>query len=338
MRCVCLTLLACLALVHTGCGFFADREEALDGYVEELAAAMDEPVNLSSIPTVENLPRRRERILEVAEIDMGVVDFLSLYGCELQVVVGERTSIMGRVMDAGKRLDYEIRFLGAAEDCLPDMDSERRRNAVKEAIEMKAEKLPNTLWNSVWAAEEMERLTSRSRGTLPEAELTEEFSRLAADLVAMNTLIANYEPGELPPQLERLSGIYQRWQQQALVGQLLRSAEAIQARLNDAAAVMETVTAESAICDEKALWALYESNFLESVEPRLRQVQQHRRLVIPLLYELTRSPGAEVPEGMTPFIERNLEQSGDDSVWRDLDDAVARHGEAWTRAFSACSS
>ncbi len=337
MRCVFLALLAALTLVHTGCGFFADREETLDGYVEELAEAVGEPVDLSPIPTVQNLPRRRERILEVAEIDMGVVDFLSLYGCDLQVVVGERTSIMGRVMDAGKRLDYEIRFLGAAEDCLPDMDSERRRNAVKEAVEMKTEKLPNTLWNSIWAAEEMERLTSRSRGTLPSEGLNDEFSQLAADLVAMNTLIANYEPGEVPQQFERLGGIYERWQKQALVGQLLRSAEAIQTRLNDAAGVMETVTEESTICDERALWELYEVSFLETVEPRLSQVQTHRRSVIPLLYELTRSPGAEVPEGMAPFIERNLEYRNSGSVWQDLDEAVARHGEAWSQAFSACS-
>ncbi|MFP3442432.1 DUF3080 family protein, partial [Pantoea sp. SIMBA_133] len=75
-------------------------------------------------PSASQLPRRRDRVLTMPELDMGMLDFLSLYGCELQYVVGEKNSVMGRVMQPLNRLRYEIRFIEAARDCLPDIEDE----------------------------------------------------------------------------------------------------------------------------------------------------------------------------------------------------------------------
>ena len=59
----------------------------------------------------------RERVHEIEPISIGMLDYFGLYGCELQYVVGKRNSSLGRVAHPLTRLDYERRFIIAAETC-----------------------------------------------------------------------------------------------------------------------------------------------------------------------------------------------------------------------------
>ena len=63
----------------------------MDEYVKRLANVLDvEPV-YSELTDIERIPRPRDRRLSIPEHDINMLDFLSLYGCELQFVVGEKT-------------------------------------------------------------------------------------------------------------------------------------------------------------------------------------------------------------------------------------------------------
>ncbi len=323
-----------------GCGFFADRETRMDHYVQALAEALERQSELSDIPTVEPLPRRRERVLDVPSLNLGLVDFLSLYGCDLQVVVGERTSVLGRVMGAGKRLEYEIRFLAAARDCLPEIENERRAEQVADVAWTKEEHLPSTIWNGLWGTEEMETLFSRSQGTLPEQSRDEAFAELADSLRELLRFLEELGPGQKPDNLDVLSANYQLWRSEALLGKLLRSAEALQTRLNDAAHLLEESSLDASICDGLGAppQALYRELYRDEAGPRVARVQTHRGQVLPLLARLLEKPGVVIPEAMYPFVARNLEVSGETSVWADLDAAVRRHDRAWMQLISVCKS
>lgn len=327
------------SMLVSGCGFFGERETQLDNYVTELATEFDTPAELSPIPTVESLPRRRYRRMAMPDVNLGLVDFLSLYGCELQVVMGERTSILGRVMDPGTRLEYEIRFLAAAHDCIPDIESERRAEKVADAAWTKEEHLSAALWNGIWGVEEMETLLSRSRGTLPDSRVDDAFDDLARHLDGLIQMLETLEPGVLPVELDALKDNHRLWRSRALVGQLLRSAEAVHTRLDDAAHLVEQLGAQDPACEriEGAPEALYRELFLEQAWPRVARVQQYQRQIIPRLNRLLEAPGADIPQAMEAFVSRNLDVRSQDSVWHDLDEALARHGRAWTGLISACS-
>lgn len=130
---------ALLSMALAGCWFTGEREHQAGDYVAALADSLAVAPQTSSIPTVEPLPRSRYRRQDLPELDMGLVDFLSLYGCDLQVVIGERTSTLGRVAPPGKRMAYHLRFLEAADDCLPKVESESRSKALEEARAARAD-------------------------------------------------------------------------------------------------------------------------------------------------------------------------------------------------------
>lgn len=136
---------ALLSMALAGCWFTGEREHQAGAYVAALADSLAVAPQTSSIPTVEPLPRSRYRRQDLPELDMGLVDFLSLYGCDLQVVIGERTSTLGRVAPPGKRMAYHLRFLEAADDCLPKVESESRSKALEEARAARADSLPLAL-------------------------------------------------------------------------------------------------------------------------------------------------------------------------------------------------
>lgn len=95
---------AVCALSLLGCNPFSDAESLTDEYLERLARVLDTaPVPRAELPAASIPPRRRERILALPELDLGMLDFLSLYGCELQYVVGERNSVMGKVMQPDRK-------------------------------------------------------------------------------------------------------------------------------------------------------------------------------------------------------------------------------------------
>ena len=159
--------LTILPLGLAGCDPFAAPDSMMNEYVERTARVLELDARFSSLPDVPRLPRRRERQLEMPTLDIDVLDFLSLYGCELQYVVGERNSIMGRVMQPLNRLRYELRFILAARECLPQIDNNSLANSVRLAAESKVDSLPVAIWNASWGGEEIEPLLTLSKGLLP---------------------------------------------------------------------------------------------------------------------------------------------------------------------------
>ncbi|MBC7184704.1 MAG: DUF3080 family protein, partial [Marinobacter sp.] len=126
-----------LASLLAGCNPFSDARPMMDEYVERVARVLESDPQLSDITPASQLPRRRDRVLAMPDLDMGMLDFLSLYGCELQYVVGEKNSVLGRVMQPLNRLRYEIRFIEAARDCLPGIEDEDLAEELEEAVQAK---------------------------------------------------------------------------------------------------------------------------------------------------------------------------------------------------------
>lgn len=320
-----------------GCPLTGSREDAAASYVETLGQSLEIDPDFSRIPTVTALPSKRARRLEMPEIDMGLMDFLSLYGCELQLVVGERTSTLGRVAHPGTRLDYHIKFISAAEDCLPKIDSETRAQSLRAAAQAKRDSIPEALWNGIWGASEMEGFFSRSGGTLPADPDPEVFRDASARIGIVLAMIDALEPGRVPEELGQLNSVYKHWQARPLAGQVLRSAEALRARLDDATDLLRRRLGQASPCaaGADAYRRLFEKQYLGSMVPRLSLVRHDGRRLFDRLHHLLHAPGAPVPDAMSPFIERNL-QTGPGSIWYALDQSISGHIKAWNQLLAQC--
>src|SRR5690554_4330483 len=179
------------ALFLAGCNPFSEARPMMTEYLERLARVLEAPaVSLpEELPPASQLPRRRDRVLDMPELDIGMLEFLSLYGCELQYVVGEKNSVMGKVMQPVNRLRYEVRFIRAAEDCLPEVDDEELGETLAEAIASKRDSLPRAVWNATWGTEEIENLFTLSKGFYPVGEGQLPVSDLLRDLEQLNETV-----------------------------------------------------------------------------------------------------------------------------------------------------
>ena len=87
-----------LALVAAGCSRDGDPEALLTDYVERVARVSGVDVPDDYRAALLPYPDRRERILPLADLRIGMLDFLALADCGLQEIVGERNSGLGKVM------------------------------------------------------------------------------------------------------------------------------------------------------------------------------------------------------------------------------------------------
>ncbi|XOZ34775.1 DUF3080 family protein [Halomonadaceae bacterium KBTZ08] len=330
-------LVALLPLGLAGGWLMGESKKQAQAYVSTLGEAVGVTPERSDVPTVEPLPRSRDRRLKLPELDMGLVDFLSLYGCELQVVVGERTSVLGRVAHPETRMEYHLRFLAAVDACLPKVSSESRVQALKEARQARSQSLPLALWNGIWASDEIARLVSRSGGRLPTPVPAQHLEQLIEGVSATASMLAGVEPGEVPQGLNAMTERYRQWREVPRFGQLLRSAEALQSRLGEGTAILNQSLAVTDRCPvDGAPVELYRAHYLNGLAARIRRVRHYGRRMARALETLVQAPGAPVPQAMAPFRDRNLRTRQPGSVWHDLDRAVERHAGAWNRLLARC--
>lgn len=331
------------ALMLAACDPFSSPEGLFDEYVERSARVLDGEAVLTSVPTLEQLPRRRDRVREIASLDVSMLDFLGLYGCDLQHVIGERNSIMGRVMHPASLFDYEVRFLRAAQECLTTIDNERLRGRISDIIDAKRTQLPDAAWNAVWGTSEIEDFLTRSRGALAVKPDRDMASTLAADLRALADVVGRVQGGDLAVDVKALDGVYQRWQSRPLAGQVLRGAVLATTRLDDASRLIEARLGGRPVCARPDLRpraaenmrGMFMSVYVGRVQPYLAHLQRVRRELMPPLRELATIGGGR-SEAVVGYARMTLGEEDEASLWRRFDLAVARHTRAWQDLLEQC--
>ncbi|MBA4743328.1 MAG: DUF3080 domain-containing protein [Azoarcus sp.] len=336
--------LAVLCVSLAGCDPFTSPQSLFDEYLDRSARVLDVDAVTSNVPTAPLLPRRRERVRPLPSMDVGMLDFLSLYGCELQHVVGERNSIMGKVMHPGSLLEYELRFVRAAEECADEIDSERLRGRLAEVVEIKREALPDVAWNAIWGSEEIEHLLTRSRGPLDVGHDRDLAGAMASDLATLTEIVDAIGKGRTDLDIAALDAMYQRWQSRALAGQAVRGALLAATRLDDASRIVEARLGERPVCvapehrprAAENMRGMFMTVFVGHVQPYLADLTRVRREIVEPLSRLADIGKAAQSPAVVAYAERALRDARDDSVWASFDAAVARHVEAWQALLEQC--
>lgn len=337
------TLWICLlGTVLGGCDPFAEPASLMDEYRERVGRVLDLEPAAGPLPDVGSLPRRRELVRELPELDMGILEFFSLYGCELQQVVGLRNSALGKVMQPVQRLRYEIRFIRTARECLPEVTDESLRDDLAAAVRIKRQALPLATWNATWGAPEIGQFFTRSDGYLPLEPDPDNLAILEADLERLIDWIENLPGNQSPAMFEGLSDVHQRWQALPLAGQLVQSSRLLIARLGDVEALLRQRLQGRPLCFEQRpnreaeiMRNLFFNVYAEEVQPYMAAVQRVRAALVPPLRSLAQVQRTAMPDGFEAFRIEVLGE-GPDSLWGRLDRAVESHTRAWQNLLDQC--
>lgn len=336
-------VLLAMAMALSACDPFRAPESMLNEYVKRVGRVLDVEVRLSPVPTAPELPRRRDRLRPIPEINVRMLDFLGLYGCELQHVIGERNSSLGRVMHPGSRLEYELRFIRAADDCIAELARESLIERMEEVVTFKRATLSDVAWNAVWGSRELENLFTRSRGRLVIGVDRNALAEMVSELQAMETAVRRIVGGELEVDVKSLDSVYRQWLGQPLMGQLIASAILVTTRLDDAATMIEMRLGNTPLCHKRMrnrradiMLSMFRSVYAEHVQPYLADVQRARRDLLPPLQALAEIPGGGADPAFHAYLQLVIAEESEGGWWAAFDSAVQRHTRAWQELLDQC--
>ncbi|GHD53257.1 Protein of unknown function [Marinobacter persicus] len=333
-----------LAVWLSGCDNFTEAEPMMNEYLERLARVLEvEAVERPPLPTASPLPRRRERLQSLPELELGMLDFLSLYGCELQVVIGEKASVLGRVMQPVNRLRYEVRFIQAAEACLPEIDDTELHDDLRKAVTSKRESLAKAVWNATWGSEEIERLLTLSKGYYPVDYNAGSSADLVRDLRQLNGMVEQLASQQLEVSLADLGAIHQRWQAEFKAGQLINSARLLIATMNAGTRMLEVRIDERPLClngnpnnQSDIVQNFFFAIYIEKIQPYMSLVSRAHDTLIAELEQLAQQQAGVMPESFNDWYRRHLARDLEGSLWWELDRAMARHTRHWQKLLGQC--
>lgn len=316
----------------------------METYLNRLSRVLDVEYKQTPLTSPMLLPRPRDRRVDVPEIDINMLDFLSLYGCELQLVVGERNSILGRLMTPLNQLRYDLLFIESAQQCLMQITAPRLKTSLQQAIEQKRLRLPETSWNAIWAGEPMAELLTLSKGPLKSgnherAEQTE----LVAGLSYTRDKVKQLARSNDRVSVVRLSQIQHKWTFSHKAGQLLNSARLITMQLAQATALIEQRLHEKPLCylskpnaQARRVKGVFFHVYIARVQPYISEVSRAGKQIFSLLDEIAGLQTESMPESFKPYYRQVLDVDNESGVWGQFEHAVERHTKSWQALLTQC--
>jgi hypothetical protein len=294
-------------------------------------------------------PRRRERQLALANIRVGLIDFLSLGRCGLQSLVGERNSVMGKVQPISQRLVYEHRFLVKAAACRKRLLQEREPDEdfiaqINAAIQSKQHDLPKLFWNATFGSPEFEKLFARTSEPLSARQPETPSQGMTEALRYLIGLHARLGDPQLELNTHRLEQHYFDLQAQPYGGKVLRSIELLARALSGAATALEHRAATAPpLCfrarmtrSGRVLQVIFRKYYVEGVGPYVARVHQYGQEVLQLINQLAELQLEAAPPGFRNYYHKQLSLAANDGLWRAFTSAIEHHTRVWGLLLEQC--
>ena len=153
--------LFCLTVMLAGC--FSDGPgDLFDDYQTKIARVQDAE-ELKEDWEFESLPRKRELLLDVPTLSIGLIDSYQLRQCGLFNLIAERNSVLGKVADQFRNYDYQVALLAGVGKCLSSNElNPEIVELLKEIEQQKLAQFPLHQWNLIYASDAMQ---SQMRGS-----------------------------------------------------------------------------------------------------------------------------------------------------------------------------
>ena len=317
-----------------GCGV-PSMPERLASYHEQVAEALGEPRPLGQLDVSPvRLPRRRVRGFEVESAEIGVMDFLSIQGCDLSTHIGYRNGALGKQMGPSRRLVYELSVLESSSDCLKGVAPERAQR-LRAVFDGKREVLPRFVWNAVWEHPEVERFLSFG----PPARLAgDDVSDIAA-LDRARRLVGTGIATERDA--VELETVLVSLRDEASAGSDFQQMQHLAYHLSGIAKLLSKSSDTTCTPTGRRLAGVFEEVYLP-IQSQVATWDQRVRVRIDALgalYAATRyRMSGQAPQAMERHAGKYWDAEAPDGLWREYREALRVHALAWESTLRACGS
>ncbi|MGI9888152.1 DUF3080 domain-containing protein [Vibrio chagasii] len=150
-----------ITVVLGGC-FREGPGDLFDDYQTKVARVQDAE-EIKQDWEFEGLPRKRELLLNVPSVAIGLIDSYQLRQCGLFNLIAERNSVLGKVADEFRNYDYQVALLEGVGKCLSSDELDPEIIELLRGIEQqKLAQFPIHQWNLIYASDAMQ---SQMRGS-----------------------------------------------------------------------------------------------------------------------------------------------------------------------------
>ncbi|MFZ3153810.1 DUF3080 family protein [Pseudomonas sp.] len=337
-------LLLLTALCLCACTPADDGLALQEDYLQRLSNALDvEPATAfdSSELTRYRLPARRERLLEIAELRISLLELLvDVRRCPaLQQQISLRNNSLGKQLTPSSRLAYEGDLLRALDACsaqLRNQDQRPLRNTLEQLAQEKRAQLPGVFWNALNASPEVERYLRFAEQTLPPHAGED---NAALDALAQLAAIGTALPDALPPSTEQLDPLFFALHASDQGGQLISSLASLTHTLNQGSEMLHSRQQSRPLCPTgkatergRIVQNIFVKYYAGSLQPYLAQVDQRGQAWSSSLRSL--SSVAQIPLATRQYLHS---LSGHEaSLWTAFQQATARHVRSWQELLNSC--
>ncbi|MDA0145271.1 DUF3080 domain-containing protein [Vibrio sp. RW] len=153
--------LVLLTVVLGGC-FEEGPGDLFDDYQTKIARVQDAD-EIKESWEFASLPRKRELLLDVPSLSIGLIDSYQLRQCGLFNLIAEKNSVLGKVVDEFRNYDYQVALLEGVGQCLANNELDPEIvELLKEIEQQKLAQFPLHQWNLIYASDAMQ---SQMRGS-----------------------------------------------------------------------------------------------------------------------------------------------------------------------------
>lgn len=332
---LCLLLLAACSPANDGLALQSDYLERLQ---RSLDAADVDAFDSRSVSQY-RLPARRERLSEIPELRIGLLDLvIDARRCpHLQQLISQRNSSLGKQLLPSQRLGYEGDLLRAIDDCLPHLPEDSSLKATLQRLANdKRQQLRAVFWNALNGSPEFENYLRFADQALPVG--TQEDSA-ALDALQRLASIGTALPARLPPNSDELDPLFFALYASEQGSQLITSLASLRHTLDAGSEMLEQRQQDRPLCPlgqatprGRILQNIFVKFYAGGLQPYLAKVDQRGQQWQSALLQLQRIDG--IPPATRKHLQRLAGEQ--DSLWQDFRAATARHVKAWQALLNSC--
>ena len=318
-------------------GRLLDYRERIERVLEIDFPELQPLPELVRYPTPKNLQRTP------AEFTINWLDFFAIMDCDLNRLVGQRNSSLGKVMTASQRWSYEQEFLVVAGQCLTQLQAEDDPPEVATELEailaQKYRDIDTIAWNATWAGPEFQTLMSFHDGVLKPDFRADQWAELTTALGALAAWSQNAEVLQSAKAHESLNFQLVTY---PFFGRLVLSvleADRLLSNINDG---LRLRLQARPVCFNQTpnpraqiLRNVLVNIFVATIQPLLAELNKAQEQWRPLLATSYQALDGNESSRLKDFYDLYI-GSGERSIWLHYKKTLTEHATLWTELLAQC--
>lgn len=334
-------------LLLIGCDSKQSSYSVFDNYLYRLSNSLDvereSNLDVSVSQVTQKLavyPKKSVLAYKLPPLDINVLQFLQLSQCDLQRLVGERNSSLGKLISGYHSLLYEYEFLVLAKECLQAIDNDSALyTELTKAIDYKERYQDRLRWNATLVSEELRHLFLLGSQPLTPEQLFNKPVDLIEALTALNVWLS-----KPTADVENLQQAYQVFETRKYIGELRLALAIATVRIIQADALISKRLSKRPLCFNQQpnkqfeiVNRVFTFFYIGEVQPMLAQLHQQGQELFGLIDDLQVTINSKsVRERLEFDIFWDEVYKNKSSEWNRYKEAVSLHTQSWQKLLDQC--